>query len=116
MGKVPEYMHSSRCRRFVRKQLVPSVLALTYALLPVSAAPEEGDQSGHLIQVGQFRGLLDATCHYYQAGHLDSKSAAAYLSEILANIDRSYPDGGLRQVLGAQVLREFPTCSDVWPN
>ena len=74
------------------------------------------DQSSRWLQVGQFRGLLDATCFYYKAGHLDEKGAITYLREIEGNINRSFSDGRLFNVLKDQVLREFPGCRKVWPE
>jgi len=77
---------------------------------------QEDDQVKRLLQVGQFRGLLDATCFYYQEGHLDEKSAMAYLRELRNDVDSSFPDGKLFSVLRNQVVREFPACRRVWPE
>ena len=99
----------------MKKILLANLLALTSFFHPAFEAQGGEDQSGRFMQIGQFRGLLDATCFYYQAGHLEEKTAMAYLSDLQRDINESFANGKLFKVLQDQVLREFPGCRQVWP-
>jgi len=99
----------------VPRNLLAIPLLLASLQLQASVLAQE-DQSSRWLQVGQFRGLLDATCFYYKLGHLDDKAAMAYLRELQASINSSFANGKLFNVLKDQVLREFPDCRQVWPE
>lgn len=93
---------------------IPLVLASLQ--LQGSLLAQEADQTKRLLQIGQFRGLLDATCFYYEAGHLPANAATAYLQKLGRDIDEQFTDGKLSKILRSQVLKQFPPCKDVWPE
>ena len=100
----------------LKRYVAIAVILLASIGLQAKVVAQEGEESTWWVKAGQFRGLLDATCFYYKAGHLGEKDAMKYLNELQDNIDSSFAGGGLFTVLQEQVLREFPGCRKVWPK